>query len=147
MAIKNPAFGSYIIDDDPADRTNRVEVADGRTNVEQQVLKNITRIRTPGYPISSGYFQSTRTKTGNEIIIDEGHVKTLWMSPPGPCQDDYRRQELCDGLVPFCEPYRPVSRKEAEKGYTPTGCKAFQRCQRMWKKKVAKAGQPGFLFL
>lgn len=138
MAIKNPAFGAYLTDDDPADRVNEIEVVDAKINVELEALKNASKIKTPGYPCSSGKFSVTRTKPGDESVITivEGRVKTVWTSPPGPCMNDDRWHELCDGLVPSCEPYKPVSKKDAENGYSPTGCKAFRSCQRTWKKKA-----------
>ena len=141
--LRNPNFGKYPIDDDPADISGSYEVVDPRVNVEEEVIARIDRrshkVTGLNFPVSEGNFAlKLRKDRTTEVLIDYGFVKVLFVSPPGPCMDYENLPYLCDGHIPTCEPFRGVSVKEAEKGYSPYGCREFFRCTKKWTKKLFK---------
>ena len=138
MTIKNPAYGIYPSDDDPADSNYYFDIADTRANVELQAFKNINGSLNEKYPASSGNFSIKMERDGTStVVINNGQTKTVWRGTPGPCLTS-RYNNLCDGYIPYCEPYKSITEQEKARGYTPRGCKAFHLCSNSWRKKSRK---------
>ncbi|MCF8010040.1 MAG: hypothetical protein K9L17_04630 [Clostridiales bacterium] len=99
--MKNPAFGKYTINDDPADHSRFKEAVDKRSNVEMSVINS----DTDGSPGGSKNFKTKKLPDGSSRIeVKDDKHSVIWTSPPGPCMGN-NWEQLCDGLYPCCSPY------------------------------------------
>ncbi|WP_018085689.1 hypothetical protein [Desulfurispora thermophila] len=130
--IKNPAFGIYVADDE----SYTPEPYDPRVNVEAEALARLqTKKKSAAEGPAGDSFAMWTDKNGTTVIIyDEDGRPTKWTSPPSPCRGP-AIEWLCDGYVPTCHPYQPVSEDLVRQGYAPAGCKAYRKCARNWTKE------------
>lgn len=138
MAIKNPAYGMWPSDDESTGNGGIFEVVDSSVDVEKAVINRMSNLDTEErepFPAASR-FKLKNTHDGQVVVFtqDKFGNRLRWASDYTPCKKS-NNSSLCDGKIPVCSPYVPG---DPQKGYSSTGCKAFNTCIRSWKVKKEK---------
>lgn len=139
MVIKNPAYGMWPSDDESTGNGGVFEVVDSSVNVENTVIARMSKLDAEErelFPAASR-FRLKNTYNGQVVVFtqDKFGNKLKWTSDYTPCTG-INKNKLCDGKIPVCSPY---VQGDPQKGYSSTGCKAFNTCIRSW--KVRKEGR------